>query len=124
LLESRFTATLLSRLANYTTMTFEEAIRATKDGAIIDFEVSPGAKSAEVPSGYNPWRKRIEGKIRAPPEKGKANDELINALSDLFDVPAKDVEILSGATSSRKSILVRGITATDAAKVFGGKLSG
>lgn len=105
-------------------MSFADAIRATKDGAVIDFEVSPGAKSAEVPSGYNPWRKRIEAKIRAPPEKGKANDELISALSDLFRVPAKDIEIMSGATSSRKSILIRSISAQDAAKIFGGKLGG
>lgn len=105
-------------------MSFANAIRATKEGSVIDFEVSPGAKSAEVPSGYNPWRKRIEAKIRAPPEKGKANDELINALSALFGVPASDIEIISGATSSRKSILVRNITATDAAKAFGGRLGG
>jgi uncharacterized protein YggU (UPF0235/DUF167 family) len=81
-------------------MTFEDAIRATKEGAVIDFEVTPGAKSAEVPSGYNQWRKRIEARIRAQPEKA------------------------SGATNSRKSVLVRGISAADAAKVLGGKLGG
>jgi uncharacterized protein (TIGR00251 family) len=105
-------------------MPFADAIRATKDGVVVDFEVSPGAKSAEVPSGYNQWRKRIEAKIRAPPDKGKANDELINALSDLFGVPAKDIEITSGATSSRKSILIRNISATDATKVLGDRLGG
>ena len=105
-------------------MSFADAIRATKDGVVIDFEVSPGAKSAEMPSGYNPWRKRIEAKIRAPPEKGKANDELIGAISSLFNVPAKDVEIVSGATSSRKSILVRGISVSDVSMVIGGRLDG
>ena len=105
-------------------MPFADAIRATKEGAVIDFEVSPGAKSAEVPSGYNPWRKRIEAKIRAPPEKGRANDELIAAVSALFGVPARDVEITSGATSGKKSILVRNISAADAAKVLGGRLGG
>jgi hypothetical protein len=105
-------------------MPLEDAIKTTKDGTVIDFEVSPGAKTAEVPSGYNPWRKRIEAKIRAPPEKGKANDELISALSALLGVPASDIEIISGATSSRKSILVRSIAATYVAKVFGGRLGG
>ncbi len=105
-------------------MPFADAIRATKDGVVIDFEVSPGAKSAEVPGGYNTWRKRIEVKIRAPPDKGKANDELITALSALFDVPAKDIEITSGATSSRKSILIRNISVTDAAKIMGDRLGG
>ena len=103
-------------------MPYADAIRAAKDGAVIDFEVSPGAKRTELPSGYNPWRKRIEAKIRAQPEKGKANDELISALADLFSVPAKDIEITSGATSGKKTILIHNITATDAAKVLGGKL--
>jgi uncharacterized protein (TIGR00251 family) len=105
-------------------MTFEDAIRATKEGAVIDFEVTPGAKSAEVPSGYNQWRKRIEARIRAPPEKGRANEELIDALAKIFDIPAIRIEIASGATNSRKSVLVRGISAADAAKVLGGKLGG
>jgi uncharacterized protein len=105
-------------------MTFKEAIRATKEGAVIDFEVSPGARSAEVPSGYNPWRKRIEARIKAQPEKGKANEELMEALAGLFNVPAINVEIASGATNSRKSVLVRGVSAADAAKVLGRKLGG
>jgi uncharacterized protein (TIGR00251 family) len=105
-------------------MSFEEAIRATKDGAVIDFEVSPGSKSVVVPSGYNQWRKRIEVKLKAQPEKGKANDELIKALSDIFRVPSTSVEITSGATNSRKSILIRGVSAEAAIKVMGGRLSG
>jgi uncharacterized protein (TIGR00251 family) len=105
-------------------MSFEEAIHASKDGAVIDFEVTPGARSAEVPSGYNVWRKRIEAKLRAPPEKGKANDELVEALSGLFNVPARGIEITSGATSSRKSVLIRGVNVADAAKIIGGRLDG
>ncbi len=103
-------------------MPFADAIRATKDGVVIDFEVSPGAKSAEVPSGYNTWRKRIEAKIRSPPEKGRANEELIEALADFFNVPAASIEIVSGATNSRKSILVHGLAAADVVTVLEGKL--
>jgi uncharacterized protein (TIGR00251 family) len=105
-------------------MPFADAIRATKEGAVIDFEVSPGARSAGVPSGYNPWRKRIEARIRAPAQKGRANEELIEAVARLFDVPGASVEIVAGATDSRKSVLVRGVSAADAAKVLGGKLGG
>jgi uncharacterized protein (TIGR00251 family) len=104
-------------------MTFADAIRATKEGAVIDFEVSPGARSAEVPSGYNPWRKRIEARIKAPPEKGRANEELTEALATFFNVPAIQVEIVSGATNSRKSVLIRDVSVADAIKVLGGKLS-
>jgi uncharacterized protein (TIGR00251 family) len=105
-------------------MSFEEAIHASKDGAVIDFEVTPGSRSAEVPSGYNQWRKRIEAKLRAPPEKGKANEELIEALADLFNVAARNIEITAGATNSKKSVLVRGVSADAAARVLEGLLHG
>jgi uncharacterized protein len=105
-------------------MPFADAIRATKEGAVIDFEVSPGAKSAEVPCGYNPWRKRIEARIRAQPEKGRANEELIEALAGIFSVPSVNIEIASGATNSRKSVLIRGVSVADAVKILGGRLGG
>ena len=91
-------------------MSFEDAIKQTKDGVVIDFEVTPGAKVTVVPSGYSVWRKRVEVKLRAPPEKGKANEELIEALADLFGVPSASIEITSGATNSRKSIKIYGVS--------------
>ncbi len=65
-------------------MSFEDAIKVSSDGIILDMEISPGVKETKVPSGYNEWRKRIEARLKAPPEKGKANEELIKALSELF----------------------------------------
>jgi len=90
-------------------MSFEDAIKPTKDGVVIDFEVTPGAKATVVPSGYSVWRKRIEVKLRAPPEKGRANEELIEALSGIFGVSSSNIEITSGATNSKKSIRIYGI---------------
>jgi hypothetical protein len=43
-------------------------------------------------------------KIKAPPVDGKANEYLIEYLSDFFDLPKKNIEILSGFTSSHKRI--------------------
>ena len=90
-------------------MSFEDAVRSSAEGVLIEFDVSPGARRTEVPSGYNEWRKRVEAKLKAPPEKGKANAELVGALSALFHVPASNIEISAGATNSKKSILIRGI---------------
>lgn len=50
----------------------------------------------------------LKVKLAAVPEKGKANDELCTVLARHFDVPAREVEIISGQTSTRKRVRVRG----------------
>ena len=42
--------------------------------------------------------------VRAIPEKGKANLEVIKALSEYFEVGKKSVLIIGGKTSSRKIV--------------------
>lgn len=103
-------------------MSFEDAIKPVKDGVLIDFEVTPGARSPAMPSGYNVWRKRIEARLQSPPEKGKANEELINALSGLLNVAPANIEIISGATNSKKSVKVKGINVDDVVRNLRGKL--
>jgi uncharacterized protein (TIGR00251 family) len=115
--------TFLSYYYNDTVMSFEDAVKQTKDGVVIDFEVTPGAKSTIVPSGYSVWRKRVEVKLRSPPEKGRANEELIEALSDIFKVPSSGIEITSGATNSRKSIKLHGVTLDAVISTLRGLLS-
>ena len=59
-------------------------------------------------------------KLKAPPEKGKANEELMEALSELLHVPASSVEISAGATNSKKSVLIRGVSREEVLKTLGG----
>lgn len=55
----------------------------------------------------------IEGslkvKIAAPPADGKANEELIKFLAKQFDLPKRDIEIISGETAKNKIIRLHGI---------------
>ncbi len=83
----------------------KDAIKLSKDGVILDLEITPGSKETSI-HGYNPWRKRIEVRIAERAQKGKANAELILFLSDLFKIPSNNIEIISGATSSRKSVMI------------------
>ncbi len=103
-------------------MAFEDAIRSASDGTVIDIEASPGAKETKVPAGFNPWRKRILVKLKAPPEKGKANGELIDSLARLFGVPAARIEITSGATDSKKSLKIKGMAREDVVSALRGKV--
>ena len=43
-------------------------------------------------------------KVKAPPEKGKANKAVINLLEKALKLDKGSIEITSGATSSRKTI--------------------
>jgi uncharacterized protein (TIGR00251 family) len=103
-------------------MAFEDAVRPASDGAVIDVEASPGAKETRVPAGYNPWRKRILVRLRAPPEKGRANVELINEMARLLNVPAARIEIASGAADDKKSIKIKGMAREDVVRALRGKV--
>lgn len=45
-------------------------------------------------------------RIHAPAQDGKANKALIEFLSETFDVPKSNIEIVSGVTSSIKRIRI------------------
>lgn len=45
-------------------------------------------------------------KIHAIPNKGKANDELIEFLSDIFLVPKQDIDLLRGEHQKIKKIFI------------------
>ena len=45
--------------------------------------------------------------LKAAPEKGHANNELISLLAGFFGVPRTDVEITAGGASRNKKVLIR-----------------
>ena len=51
----------------------------------------------------------IKIRIAAPPEKGRANDELCSFLARHYKVPAANVTILSGAASQKKLVRIMGL---------------
>jgi uncharacterized protein (TIGR00251 family) len=99
-------------------MSFEEAIKALDSGIILGIEVTPGSRSLSVPSGYNEWRRRIEVKLTKNAQKGKANEQLIESLAELFGISSSDILISSGATSSKKSLLIKGVSYQRAVSVL------
>jgi len=95
----------------------KDAVRQTGDGVVLDLEISPGAKETAV-HGYNPWRKRIEVRLSERAQKGKANEQLISFISDLFNVNSRDVRIITGSTNSKKSVLIAGAQMPDILKLL------
>ena len=90
--------------------TMADALFDDGHGTVIAIEVSPGAKSALFPAGYNEWRKAIGCRVTAPAVDGKANKAVIALISTTIGVPASAVSIVSGLTSSQKKVQIAGVT--------------
>ena len=58
----------------------------------------------------------LKVKIRAVPEKGNANDELIAYLSSILDVPKSRISWLKGHTSKIKQVHIEGMSLEDVKK--------
>lgn len=95
-------------------MTWRDALKPAGEGVVLEVEVVPGSRESLFPAGYNAWRGRIEAKVKAPPEDGKANAELCALVADALGVPPSAVRVASGQASRRKSLAVAGL-ARDAA---------
>ena len=44
--------------------------------------------------------------LKSPPEKGKANDELVRLIAEKLDLPRDEVSIVLGKTARNKTILI------------------
>lgn len=53
---------------------------------------------------------RILFGVLAPPEDGRANEELIKALAKLLGVPKSAISVVSGTRSREKSLSVEGLS--------------
>lgn len=83
-------------------------VSTAREGTLLNIHVSPGAKSTSVEGLYGEGA--IKLKVAAPPVGGKANAEVERFLSKLLGVPRSDINIIRGASSRDKTVLVRGTT--------------
>ena len=78
------------------------------DGPVtrVRLRVSPGAgRSAVVGRHGDGWKVRVA----AAPERGRANDALVDLLSSTLGVPRGRVHLVSGATARDKLVELAGI---------------
>ena len=72
--------------------------------------IVPGAHRNQVTGIYSD---ALRVRIAAPPEKGRANKELLAYLSEILGVP---LQLGSGAGSRRKRLVAAGVEARDLAE--------
>ena len=85
----------------------------SEDTVRISVRVRPGANRNEV-TGFTD--NVLHVRVAAPPVKGKANKELIDFLSRLFDVSKSQVTILRGHTARNKVIAISGLSHEEVTK--------
>jgi hypothetical protein len=92
-------------------------VRDTAHGAQFALRVQPRA-SRNAFAGV--MGDAIKLAITAPPVDGKANQAVIEYLSDFFRVPKSSITIVSGETGRNKLIAIRGMSAEQVLKKLGG----
>jgi uncharacterized protein (TIGR00251 family) len=73
--------------------------------------VSPGAVRTELAGRHGEaWKVRV----RAAPERGRANDAVVRLLAERLGVPAASVSVVSGHTARDKVVELRGLAPEEA----------
>lgn len=68
---------------------------------ILTIKINPNASKTEI---IDAQEGMLKIKVAAPPDKNKANEKLIEFLSEHFKVPKSKIRILSGHTSRLKRV--------------------
>jgi uncharacterized protein len=78
------------------------------DGICISLKVQPRASRNEIAGLIG---NELKMKVTAPPVDSAANEAVLEFLAETFGCARNQLELLRGATSRHKQILVRGLTA-------------
>ena len=79
-------------------------INSSHDPMKLKIKVIPSS-SKDCIAGY--LEDTLKVKVKAPPEKGKANKAVIKVLEKSLELPKGSILITSGTTSSRKVIEIK-----------------
>ena len=83
-------------------------IRETAAGVTLAVRAQPGARKTAIIGIYGEGHAaQLKIAVHAPPIEGRANEALIEFLADLFSLPRKNVELISGERSRSKIFLLK-----------------
>ena len=82
------------------------AIAEHAEGYVLPVRAQPGARKAGI---LGEQAGALKVAVTAPPEDGRANQALVEALREALGLKRSQLALLSGATSRDKRFLVRGL---------------
>ena len=87
----------------------------TPSGAVLNLRIIPRAHKNAIQGEHGD---ALKIRLCAPPVDGAANAALVEFLSDHFSIPRARIQLLTGATSRNKRVLLEGMTAASIAKTM------
>jgi uncharacterized protein (TIGR00251 family) len=82
-----------------------------KPSTRVRLRVSPGARRTELAGRYgDAWKVRVS----APPERGRANEAVLDLLAEKVELPRRSLSIVSGRGAREKIVLMEGIGPAEA----------
>jgi len=83
------------------------------EGCLLPVRAQPGARKAGI-LGEHAGALKVA--VTAPPDQGRANKALVEAIREALDLKRSQVALVSGETSQDKRFLIRGLTAEELAR--------
>ncbi|PPD57620.1 DUF167 domain-containing protein [Dehalogenimonas etheniformans] len=81
--------------------------------SLIDIHVQPGARKTEVVGLYG---EAVKIKVAATPERGIANEALIDFIAERLGIAKNAVKLVRGRTGRHKTVAVEGMDESEARK--------
>lgn len=95
-------------------------LREVPGGVTLAVRAQPGAKKTAVVGVYGDGvAAQLKIAVQAPPVEGRANEALLAFLAEMFGVPKRSIELVSGELSRSKVFAVRGISIEQALSILG-----
>jgi hypothetical protein len=85
-------------------------LKETPEGVTLKVKVKPKAKRSAI---LGVRGDALLVSVTAPPERGKANQAVVELLARALDVPKGTVTIVSGETHPEKVLKIQGVSASD-----------
>lgn len=82
-------------------------LRLSKGSVVLAVHVQPGARTTTIVGRHGD---ALKVRVAAPATGGLANDAVVKVVAQVFGLPTRDVEIISGTSSRRKRIRLGDLT--------------
>lgn len=90
-------------------------LQQTPDGVLLSIKVIPKGGRNEIVG----WEgDELKMRVKAPPEQGKANAEVIKLLAETLSIAKSRISIVQGETSRHKRVCIEAPLDTIAAKLI------